>query len=209
MSKLSVCFIGFFGIKQQHANKYIDLWNKLNASTNYYKYSAYKDILTISNHNHKTNRELFEPKKNHYDIVHCISGGSLYLHLLLTSKKTFTYSKIIYDSGPYTFDHKQTEIYAHQTFPITKCLPVKNIFNAINGDIMAILKDEHKSTLYTSHNKLVLTSKLDKTIDREFVMKYIHDSGAKHIEFSKGVHANLYLTNKEEYTQSLVDFIKK
>jgi hypothetical protein len=163
--------------------------------------------LTISNH--KTTRELFEPKKNHYDIVHCISGGSLYLHLLLTSKKTFTYSKIIYDSGPYTFDHKQTEIYAHQTFPITKCLPVKNILNAVNGDATVTLIDEHKSTLYTSHEKLVLTSKLDKTIDRDFVMKYIHDSGAKHIEFSKGVHANLYLTNKEEYTQSLVDFIKK
>jgi hypothetical protein len=207
MSKLSVCFIGFFGMKQQHANKYIDLWNNLNASTNYYKYSAYKDIITYSNH--KKTRELFEPKKNHYDIVHCISGGSLYLHLLLTSKKTFTYSKIIYDSGPYTFDHKQTEIYAHETFPITKCLPVKNILNAVNGDATMTLIDEHKSTLYTSHNKLVLTSKFDKTIDREFVMKYIHDSGAKHIEFSKGYHANLYLTNKEEYTQSLVDFIKK
>jgi hypothetical protein len=207
LSKLSVCFIGFFGIKHQHVNKYIDLWNNLNASTNYYKYSPYKDLLTISNH--KTTRELFEPKKNHYDIVHCISGGSLYLHLLLTSKKTFTYSKIIYDSGPYTFDHKQTEIYAHQTFPITKCLPVKNILNAVNGDATVTLIDEHKSTLYTSHEKLVLTSKLDKTIDRDFVMKYIHDSGAKHIEFSKGVHANLYLTNKEEYTQSLVDFIKK
>lgn len=207
MSKLSVCFIGFFGIKQQHANKYIDLWNNLNASTNYYTYSAYKDLI-LSTSSHKT-RELFEPKKNHYDIVHCISGGSLYLHLLLTSKKTFTYSKIIYDSGPYTFDHKQTENYAHQTFPITKCLPVKNILNAVNGDAVAILKDEHKSTLYTSHNKLVLTSKLDKTIYREFVMKYVHDSGAKHIEFSKGSHANLYLTNKEEYTQSLFDFIKK
>jgi hypothetical protein len=207
MSKLSVCFIGFFGIKQQHVNKYIDLWNNLNTSTDCYKYSAYKDILTSSNH--KTNREFFEPKKTHYDIVHCISGGSLYLHLLLTSKKTFTYSKIIYDSGPYTFDHNQTEIYAHQTFPITKCLPVKNILNAINENSALKLKEEHKSTLYTSHNKLALTSKLDKTIDREFVMKYIHDSGAKHIEFSKGVHANLYLTNKEEYTQSLFDFIKK
>jgi len=207
MSKLSVCFIGFFGIKQQHANKYIDLWNNLNASTNYYTYSAYKDLI-LTTSSHKT-RELFEPKKNHYDIVHCISGGSLYLHLLLTSKKTFTYSKIIYDSGPYTFDHKQTENYAHETFPITKCLPVKNILNAVNGDFLAILKDEHKSNLYTSHEKLVLTSKLDKTIDREFVMKYIHDSGAKHIEFSKGSHANLYSTNKEEYTQSLFDFIKK
>ena len=74
MSKLSVCFIGFFGIKQQHANKYIDLWNNLNASTKYYKYSAYKDVLSTSSY--KTTRELFEPKKNHYDIVHCISGGS-------------------------------------------------------------------------------------------------------------------------------------
>jgi hypothetical protein len=207
MSKLSVCFIGFFGIKQQHVNKYIDLWNNLNTSTDCYKYSAYKDILTSSNH--KTTRELFEPKKTHYDIVHCISGGSLYLHLLLTSKKTFTYSKIIFDSGPYTFDHNQTEIYAHQTFPTTKYFPVKNILNAINGNSALKLKEEHKNTLYTSHNKLALTSKLDKTIDREFVMKYIHDSGAKHIEFSKGGHANLYLTNKEEYTQSLFDFIKK
>jgi hypothetical protein len=207
MSKLSVCFIGFFGIKQQHVNKYIDLWNNLNASTNYYKYSSYKDIFTSSNH--KTTRELFEPKKNHYDIVHCISGGSLYLHLLLTAKKTFTYSKIIYDSGPYTFDHKQTEIYIHQTYPITKFLSVKNILSAMNENEMLKLKEEHKNNLYTPHEKLVLTSKLDKTIDRDFVMKYIDKSGAKHTEFSKGQHANLYLTNKEEYTQSLVDFIKK
>lgn len=207
MSKLSVCFIGFFGIKHQHVNKYIDLWNNLNASTNYYKYSPYKDLLTISNY--KTTRELFEPKKNHYDIVHCISGGSLYLHLLLTSKKTFTYSKVIYDSGPYTFDHKQTEIYIHQTYPITKFLSVKNIFSAMNENEMLKLKEEHKNNLYTSHEKLVLTSKLDKTIDRDFVMKYIDKSGAKHIEFNKGQHANLYLTNKEEYTASLFDFIKK
>ena len=207
MSKLSVCFIGFFGIKQQHVNKYIDLWNNLNTSTDCYKYSAYKDILTSSNH--KTTRELFEPKKTHYDIVHCISGGSLYLHLLLTSKRTFTYSKIIYDSSPYTFDIKHSELYVHQRFPITRYLPVKNILNAITGNDMLKLKEEHKFNLYTPHEKLILTSKLDKTIDREFVMKYISDSGAQHIEFSKGNHANIYLENKEEYTASLFDFIKK
>jgi len=207
MLKINVCFIGFFGMKQQHVNKYSNLWNSLNASTDFYRYNAYKDILRTSNY--YANREVFEPKKMHYDIVHCISGGSLYLHLLLTSKKTFTYNKIIYDSGPYTFDHKQTEIYAHETFPITQCLPIKNILNAINGNRALKLKEEHKLNLYTPHEKLVLTSKLDKTIDREFVMKYIDKSGAKHIEFNNGKHANIYLTNQEEYTQSLFDFIRK
>jgi hypothetical protein len=40
-------------------------------------------------------------------------------------------------------------------------------------------------------------------------MKYIDKSGAKHIEFNNGKHANIYLTNQEEYTQSLFDFIRK
>ena len=40
-------------------------------------------------------------------------------------------------------------------------------------------------------------------------MKYIYKSGAKHIEFNNGKHANIYLENKEEYTQSLFDYIKK
>ena len=206
MSKSSVCFIGFFGMKDKHVSKYVNLWNSLNASTDFYKYSAYKDILCSSNH--KIIRESFEPKKMHYDVVHCISGGSLYLHLLLTSKKTFTYSKIVYDSSPYTFDHKQTEIYAQQTFPITRFLPVKNILNTINGNVLSILKDEHKSNLYTPHNKLVLTCKSDNTIDREFIRQFIHGSGSQHVEFCKGSHANLYQPNKEEYTQSLNDFIK-
>ena len=207
MLKTTVCFLGFIGIKNQHVNKYINLWNGLNASTDYYKYNGNKDILLLRNYN--ANRELFEPKKTHYDIVHCISGGSLYLHLLLTSKRTFTYSKIIYDSSPYTFDIKHSELYVHQRFPITRYLPVKNILNAITGNDMLKLKEEHKFNLYTPHEKLILTSKLDKTIDREFVMKYISDSGAQHIEFSKGNHANIYLENKEEYTASLFDFIKK
>ena len=71
------------------------------------------------------------------------------------------------------------------------------------------VKEEHKSNLYTSHEKLVLTSKLDKTIDRKFVMEFIHSSGSQHLEFLKGSHANLYQSNKEEYTQTLIDFIKK
>ena len=207
MSKLNVCFIGFFGMKPRHANKYVNLWNGLNASTDVYNYSYYKDILKFTNHNKI--RELFQPKKIHYDVVHCISGGSLYLHLLLTSKNTFTYSKIVYDSGPYTFDHKQTEIYAHETFPITRWLSVKNIMSAISGDAETKLKEEHKSNLYSSHEKLVLISKLDKTIDQKFVMEFINSSGSQHLEFCKGSHANLYQTNQEEYTQTLIDFIKK
>lgn len=207
MSKLNVCFIGFFGMKSRHANKYVNLWNGLNMTSDVYNYS-YKDIFHISSYSKF--RESFQPKKKHYDVIHCISGGSLYLHLLLTSKNTFTYSKIIYDSGPYTFDHKQMEIYAHETFPITRCLPVKNIMNAINGDkVVSILKEEHKSNLYGSHEKLVLTGKLDKTIDRKFVMEFIHSSGSQHLEFYKGSHANLYQPNKEEYTQTLIEFIKK
>lgn len=206
MSKLNVCFIGFFGMKDKHASKYVNLWNTLNASTDVYKYSAYKDVLSTSSY--KILRESFEPKKMHYDIVHCISGGSLYLHVLLTSKHTFTYSKIIYDSGPYTFDNKQTENYAHQTFPITRLLPVKKICNAIHGDMPSKLLVEHKSNLYTSHKKLVLTCKSDVTIDREFLKQFIYCSGAHHIEFNKGSHANLYQPNKEEYSQSLNDFIK-
>jgi|688.fasta_scaffold290556_1 hypothetical protein len=207
MSKLSVCFIGFFGIKNNHVDKYIKLWNSLNASIDYYKYDSFKDLFNTSNH--KKMRELFEPKKKHYDIIHCISGGSLYLHILLTSKQNFTYSKIIYDSGPYTFEPKQVEIYLNQTYPITKCLPIEKIVNLYNEDSYKTLRIEHKNTLYSQHEKLVLTNKLDKTIDQDFVLQFIDKSRAKHIEFYQGKHANLYNYNKEEYTQSLIDFINK
>jgi hypothetical protein len=206
MSKLNICFIGFFGIKNNHVDKYIKLWDSLNASTDYYKYDVFKDLFNASNY--KKKRELFEPKKEHYDVIHCISGGSLYLHMLLTSKRNFTYSKIIYDSSPYTFEPKQVEVYAHQTFPITKYLPIKNIVNLYNEEAYKSLRIEHKNTLYSQHKKLVLTSKLDKTIDREFVLKFIDNSRAQHLEFCQGKHANLYSYNKEEYTQSLSDFIK-
>ena len=65
--------------------------------------------------------------------------------------------------------------------------------NAINGDkVVSMLKEEHKSNLHGSHEKLVLTGKLDKTIDRKFVMEFIHSSGSQHLEFYKGSHANLY-----------------
>ena len=51
MSKLNVCFIGFFGMKSRHANKYVNLWNGLNVSTDVYNYSYYKDVLKITNYN--------------------------------------------------------------------------------------------------------------------------------------------------------------
>ena len=206
MLKSKVCFIGFFGMQKKHADIYINMWRMLGAHTDCENYSI-KTVVRYSNH--EIILKTFQPKQPHYDAVHCISGGSLYFLLLLQAKKTFTFSKIIFDSGPYTFDNKQTQIYAHQMFPITKLLPVKTILDTCHGmSTMLTLQEAHKKhVLYTPHPKLILTSKLDNTIDREFVDQYTRNSGTHRIEFERGKHANIYNDNKEEYIQSISDFI--
>jgi hypothetical protein len=210
MFKSKVCFIGFFGMQKKHADTYINMWRTLDARADYESYTI-ADIMRIPRSRHDIIRETFQPKQPHYDTVHCISGGSLYFLLLLQAKKTFTFSKIVFDSGPYTYDHKQTQIYAREVFPITKLLPVKTILNTFHGiSTMLALQEEHeKHILYTPHPKLILTSKVDKTFDREFVDQYTRNSGAHRIEFEKGKHANIYNDNKEEYIQSISDFISK
>ena len=206
MLKSKVCFIGFFGMQKKHADTYINMWRTLGAHTDCENYSI-QNLFRYSNH--EKVRKTFQPKQPHYDTVHCISGGSLYFILLLQAKNTFTFSKIIFDSGPYTFDHKQTQIYAHQMFPFTKLLPVKTILNTCHGiPTMLTLQEAHKKhVLYTPHPKLILTSKVDKTFDRDFVDQYTRNSGAHRIEFEKGIHANIYNDNKEEYIQSISHFI--
>jgi len=208
MLKSKVCFIGFFGIQKKHTETYINMWRTLGAHTDCENYTT-TDIMRPRSR-YEEIRETFQPKQPHYDTVHCISGGSLYFLLLLQAKKTFTFSKIVFDSGPYTFDHKQTQIYAHEVFPITKLLPVKTILNTFHG-MSAILKVQEahkKQVLYTPHPKLILTSKVDNTFDREFVDQYTRNSGAHRVEFETGSHANIYKVNKEEYIQSISDFIK-
>ena len=208
MLKSKVCFIGFFGMQKKHAETYINLWRTLDADADYESYSSHS-VLRPSRHD--VIRNTFQPKQPHYDVVHCISGGSLYLLLVMQAKKTFTYSKIIFDSGPYTVDHKQTQIYAHQTFPFTRIIPVRTIMNAYFGMPLVLqLHEAHKKhVLYTPHPKLILTSNVDKTIDREYVDQYTRSSGAHRVEFETGKHANIYKFNKENYTQSILDFFKK
>jgi hypothetical protein len=209
MLKSKVCFIGFFSMKKKHAEPYINMWRTLGARTDCEDYNLV-DIMRTQSRYEKI-QETFQPKQPHYDAVHCISAGSLYLLFLMQAKRTFTYSKIIFDSGPYTFDHKQTQIVAHEMFPFIKLLPVESILNAYHGlPIMLTLQEAHKKkVLYTPHSKLILTSKVDKTFDREFVNQYTRTSGAHRIEFERGKHANIYNNNKEEYLQSISDFINK
>jgi hypothetical protein len=209
MLKSKVCFIGFFAMKKKHAEPYINMWRTLGARTDCEDYNLLDIMRTQSIH--EKIQETFQPKQPHYDAVHCISAGSLYLLFLMQAKRTFTYSKIIFDSGPYTFDHKHTQIVAHETFPFTKLLPVESILNAYHGlPMMLSLQEAHKKkVLYTPHPKLILTSNIDKTFDREFVNQYTRNSGAHRIEFERGKHANIYNNNKEEYIQSISDFINK
>lgn len=203
MLKSKVCFIGFFGMQKKHADTYINMWRTLGADTDCENYSI-QNIFRYSKH--EIILKTFQPKQPHYD-----AGGSLYFLLLLQAKNTFTFSKIVFDSGPYTFDNKQTQIYAHQMFPITKLLPIKTILNTYHGipPLLALQEAHKKHVLYTPHPKLILTSKLDNTIDREFVHQYTRNSGAKRIEFERGKHANIYNDNKEEYIQSISHFIKE
>ena len=202
-----VLFTGFFGIQPKHTQHYISMWKKLNATVDPEPYHL-RDVFSV-NHRHAIIRDTFQPKQAHYDVIHCISGGCLYLFNLLQAKHSFTYDRIIFDSGPYLYSTPQVENFVHQTYPNSKCIPVKRLIDIYYNNKLGPVNAEYERTvLYTPADKLVLTSTMDRTIDQPFVEDFIHKTGAKHVKFPTGAHANIYKTNMDEYTSALMDFVK-
>ena len=195
-----ILFIGFFGMQQKHAGIYINMWKNLGANVDNEVYRI-NDTFNIYKH-HKI-RNKFIPKKQHYDIIYCISGGSLHMLNLLQAKNKFTYNKIIFDSGPYLYDTCQAENYLKQMYPTTlKYIPIEKILNVYYGEKIKVVNKEYESVVLNLNvPKLILTSKTDTMIDQIYIKNYIKSStNIKHIEFEKGSHANIYKTNKDEYT---------
>lgn len=164
-------------MQQKHAGIYIIMWKNLGANVD-------NEI-----------RNKFIPKKQHYDIIYCISGGSLHMLNLLQAKNKFTYNKIIFDSGPYLYNTCQAENYL-------KYIPIEKILNVYYGEKIKVVNKEYESVVLNLNvPKLILTSKTDTMIDQIYIKKYIKSStNIKYIEFEKGSHANIYKTNKDEYT---------
>ena len=208
----NIIFTGFFGMKQSHAIKYINMWNKLGYNVDFEPYKI-SDVL-LGGNRYKTIRNNFKPKNKHYDAAYCISGGCLHMLNLISAKNNFTIDKIIFDSGPYLFSTKHIEHYLYYSMfdsHINK-LPISNIIDIIykmnNIDPDIYNKEYYKSLLKPDLPKLILTCKSDKLIINDFINDLSKSPNTIHREFENGKHANIYSANKDSYIVYINEFMK-
>jgi hypothetical protein len=199
--------MGFFGMQQKHAEHYMRMWENIGATVDFESYQI-RDIFSIKKQ-HDIIRATYQPKNSHYDAVYCISGGCLHLLNLVQAKKSFTYDRLIFDSGPYLYSMSQTEHYIHQMYPALKVIPVKRILDLYYVNKIESKNSEYKSVVLNAPvKKLVLTSQTDRIVDQVFIADFVRQSGSTHVKFPSGTHANIYKANKEEYKSALLDFLK-
>ena len=204
-----VIFTGFFGMTSKHSHIYINMWESLGYKIDYEPYKI-SDVLLGGNRFEKI-RNNFKPKHKHYDMMYCISGGCLHAHNLISAKNNFTIDKIIFDSGPYLFSTKHIEHYINNTYSYK--LPLSNIMDTIykirKVDHVQYNKEYYNTLLKKDIPKLIITSKKDKIIVRQFIESLIlNDNNIKYCEFENGKHANIYNYNKTEYIDAIKNFIK-
>lgn len=208
-----VLFVGFFGMAEKHAKHYINMWNNMNCKVDYYPYSTL-DVLNYQKW--LSLRETFEPKEKKYDVAHCISGGSLYLHTLQRAKNPVVFDKLILDSGPYLPSSKHIENYVQQSFGITG-IPLDKAIRAFykmqNCNFEKDEKEFREHTLHDKIPKLVIFSEQDKLIIQDFIKKFVEENKNnklfKHHAFRTGKHADLYRQHPEKYKELINEFIKK
>lgn len=202
-----VLFAGFFGMQKKHTIRYIDLWKKLGSNVVDHEPYELQDIFRVNAY--PIIREKFCSRQPHYDIVYCISGGSLHMLNLIKAKNSFTFDRIVFDSGPYQFSVRQAENYAQQLFPWTKMLPMYSALNMAYKKCTIPLNKEHRDFfLNVNVPKLILTSKTDLIIDSQFIAEYTKSqSNCTHIQFATGAHANIYKTNQDEYENAIFKFL--
>ena len=184
---------------------------KIGYDVTYKPYSTI-DVLLAGN-KFKEIRNNFKPQHKHYDVAYCISGGCLYMHNLICAKNNFTIDKVIFDSGPYLFNTKHIDNYVHYTFfnkykqgiPIDKMLANMYVMRKI--DLEVYNKEYYNTLLNKDLPKLILLGKEDNIIYRPFVKELIsNDNNIEHHEFEKGIHANLYKYNREDYIDIVNNF---
>jgi hypothetical protein len=201
-----IIFSGFFGMKPSVAKHYIELFQRLGHKVDFEPYTI-SDVFLIRN-NQRT-RDNYIPKSPHYDVMYCISGGSL---RMLNIIPKITADKIIFDSGPYLFSSKHFEHFLqnkyHIPFPLDPLINAS--FRAFNlGSISEANAEYWKTILEPLRPQLILTSKKDQIIDQNFIRSYAKDKkNIEHIEFNDGIHANIYKYNKEQYSAIVNQFIK-
>jgi hypothetical protein len=200
-----IIFSGFFGMKPNVAKHYIKFLQHLGHKVDFEPYSI-SDVLVPWKY--KNIRAKFVPKESHYDAMYCISGGCLHMLNLIPK---ITVDKIIFDSGPYNHSSKHIEHFIknkyHVPFPLEKLIDTTYSVCKL-GSIEAVNVEYWKTILEPARPQLILTSKLDKIIDQNFVRNYAKDKkNIEHIEFDSGQHANIYKYNTEKYTALVQKFI--
>jgi hypothetical protein len=203
-----VIFTGFFGMTTNHAQKYINMWNKLGYSVDFEPYTISDVLLGEPRYNKIQNN--FVPKNKHYDVAYCISGGSLHMKNLISAKNNFTIKKIIFDSGPYLFSTKHIEHYIHQMYFKTYKPPLNGIlthFYKFNNSNIDKYNKEYYNTLLNPIPKLILTCKNDKIIVNDFINDLKKSNNVQYHEFEQGKHGNIYKYN-ESYIDHIDNFMK-
>jgi len=208
---MKVLITGFFLMKPKHMVHYTQLWKYLGATeVDCYQYPVIDAVsYTRWKHIRETRQEMQK-----YDVVFCMSGGSLYLHNLRhNAYNPIEYDKIVYDSGPFFPNAKQGEHYVNNTLNCT--LPLQSVINFVwrlEGCTDSILKQENTSYLDNTHHqdipKLILTSDEDKVIIQSDIEDFVSkQTDCLHHRFKTGGHVQLYRKHPEEYQEMLHTFI--
>lgn len=202
-----VIFTGFFGITNKQASHYTKMWNGLGYNVDYEPYNIMDVLLFKKKY---INRKII-PKVQHYDVVYSISGGCFHMSNILLANKHITYDKVIFDSGPYSYNTKHLEHYVNEKYLFKYKLnhiPVDTIINKFYQfrkiDLALYNKNYNDNFISTSKPTLLLTYKNDNIIVKPYIDQLVL-SNTHHYEFEKGEHANLYRTNPQLY----IDIIKK
>jgi hypothetical protein len=200
-----ILFAGFFGMTPAHAKHYIQLFSRLGHTVHCEPYT-FTDVALPRNHALVRNR--YVPKSPHYDVMYCISGGSLHFSNL---QPKISVDKIIFDSGPYYYSSKHFEHYLQNKYRIS--LPLEGLINrtyrACNfGSFPNANKEYWKTILDPLRPQLILTAKKDTIVDQAFIQSYAQGKeNITHIEYNTGHHANIYKYNVEKYSADVQQFI--
>jgi len=208
---MRILFIPWFYAKPKHINKYLNLYEKHGINHDIIHYQP-KDALFYSGHHKMYNK--FKEAKKEYDMIHCVSGGSLVLYNLI--KGGWQTNKIIFDSCPMfpTLDcttnyiHKYNNKYNFSEEMIKKT--VKTIWNF--DDIINSNSKNYKSEMLKNYNKvifdksrkmLILTDPDDKLVQYD----KIEDLKIPTEYFYKSKHAQHIIFHEKKYNNEIEKFL--
>lgn len=211
---MKVLFIPWFYAKPKNINKYLQLYKKKGINPDIINYRPV-DALFYSGHHSLYNR--FKKDKKDYDMVHCVSGGSLVLYNLI--KGGWTTNKIIFDSCPMfptldcTVNYLKENNNKMNLSEETLSKIVKNvwhldsiIYKCSNNYASQMLDDYNNIVLDQSRKMIILTDPDDKIVQHNKISK---DINIPTVYFKNSKHAQHLRSNPEKYEKALEAFINE